>query len=137
MTERELLLVAPPESIQTDPAALFKQYEWIRYDRATVTGSMAVRYVASHIKHKTGKLEFDSVQAILAMVSANLGISLVQLTDPGLCDLYPVRVIKLGRHVPLLQFSVVTRKADDDNRGLAVVRDALIAAGSVTSLPRV
>jgi len=132
LTERELLLVAPPTSTQTNPAALFKQYEWIRYDRATVTGSLAVRYVAKHIKHKTGKLEFDSVQAILAMVSANLGISLVQLTDPGLCELYPVRVVELGRHAPRLQFAVVTRKADHDNRVLSVVRDALVAAARYT-----
>ena len=128
LTQRELILVAPPDSAGKTIAALFKQYPWIRYDRATVTGSMAVRYVAKHIKSKTSTLEFDSVQAILAMVSANLGISLVQLTDPALCQLYPVRVVRLGSNAPLLQFSVVTRKADEDNRGLQVVREALTAA---------
>ena len=70
------------------------------------------------------------MQAILAMVNANLGISLVQLADPGLCELYPARVIKLGPQAPVLQFSVIVRKKDDDNRGLVVVRDVLIAATS-------
>ena len=55
LTERELVLVAPPASTQATPAALFKAYEWIRYDRATVTGSMAVRYVAKHIKSKQAR----------------------------------------------------------------------------------
>jgi len=128
LTQRELLLVAPPGSSEKTVAALFKAYPWIRYDRATVTGSMAVRYVAKHIRHKSGTLEFDSVQAILAMVSANLGISLVQLTDPALRELYPVRVVPLGPHAPMLQFSLVTRKADEDNRGLEVLRELLAAA---------
>ena len=130
LTRRKLVLVAPPNSTEKTVAGLFKQYDWIRYDRATVTGSMAVSYVAKHLKARTGTLEFDTVAAILAMVSANLGISLVQLTDPAICRLYPVRVVELGPKGPVLQFSLVTRSADEDNRGLEVVREALIEAAN-------
>ena len=59
------------------------------------------------------------------MVSAGLGISLVQLADPRLCQIHPVRIIRLGRGAPVLQLSLVTRKADDDDRALGVLRDAM------------
>lgn len=125
MLRRELVLVAPPDAAETSIAALFRQYEWIRYDRETVTGALATRYVNAHIKEKRGSFEFDTVAAIVAMVSAGLGISLVQLADPKLCQMYPVRIVRLGRGAPALQLSLVTRKADDDDRALGAVRDAM------------
>ena len=125
MLRRELVLVAPPDAAETSIAALFRQYDWIRYDRETVTGAMATRYVNSHIKDKRGSFEFDTVAAIVAMVSAGLGISLVQLADPKLCQIYPVRIVRLGRGAPALQLSLVTRKADDDDRALGALRDAM------------
>jgi DNA-binding transcriptional LysR family regulator len=125
MMRRELVLIAPPGAKEASLAALFKQHDWIRYDRETVTGSMAARFVASSSFEKRGHLEFDSTPAILAMVSAGLGISVVQISDPALLRSYPVRIVRLGRGGPVLQFSLVTRKADDDSRLVAAVRDAL------------
>ncbi len=125
MLRRELVLIAPPDAAETSIAALFKQYEWIRYDRETVTGALATRYANTHVKEKRGSFEFDTVAAIVSMVSAGLGISLVQLADPKLCQIYPVRVVRLGRGAPTLQLSLVTRKADDDDRALGAVRDAM------------
>ena len=40
----------------------------------------------------------------------------------------PVRIVRLGRSAPVLQLSLVTRKADDDNRPIAAVRDAMLSA---------
>ncbi|CAN5904811.1 LysR family transcriptional regulator [soil metagenome] len=128
MLRRELVLVAPPSASETTIAALFKQYDWIRYDRGTVTGTMAARYVNTHVREKRGLLEFDSAPAIVAMVSAGLGISVVQISDPGLLSMYPVRIVRLGRSAPVLQLSLVTRKADDDSRPIAAVRDAMLSA---------
>src|SRR5690606_36991708 len=45
MLRRELVLIAPPDTADTPIATLFRQLEWIRYDRKTVTGSMAAQYV--------------------------------------------------------------------------------------------
>ena len=125
MLRRELVLIAPPGVNESGIAALFRQHDWIRYDRDTVTGALAARYVATHFKDKRSKFEFDTVAAIVAMVSAGLGISLVQLADPRLCQIHPVRIIRLGRGAPVLQLSLVTRKADDDDRALGVLRDAM------------
>jgi DNA-binding transcriptional LysR family regulator len=125
MLRRELVVIAPPGAQESSVAALFRQYEWIRYDRDTVTGALAAGYVATHFKDKRSNFEFDTVAAIVSMVSAGLGISLVQLADPKLCRIYPVRIVRLGRGAPALQMSLVTRKADDDDRALGVLRDAM------------
>lgn len=126
---RELLLVAPPESgARNETAAeLLARYDWIRYDRATVTGAMAARHVHSLLPDKRSTMEFDSVTAIVAMVSAGLGVSVVQLMDPTVCDRYPVRRIRLGAEAPVLQVSLVLRKADEDSRLLQALREAVEA----------
>jgi DNA-binding transcriptional LysR family regulator len=128
MFRRELVLVAPPSATESSIAALFRKYEWIRYDRNSVTGSLSAHFVAEHVLEKSGQLEFDSASAIIAMVSAGLGISILQIADPGLLHTYPVRIVRLGRGAPVLQLSLVTRKADDDNRPVMAVRDAVLSA---------
>ncbi|MCZ2499033.1 LysR family transcriptional regulator [Xylophilus sp. Kf1] len=125
MLRRELVLVAPPSAPETTVAALFRQHEWIRYDRGTITGAMAARYAAQVRDRRGSSLEFDNAAAIVAMVSAGLGISIVQIADPAICQSYPVRVVRLGRGAPVLQLSLVTRKADDDSRPVAAVSDAV------------
>ena len=127
LMRRELVLVAPPTAPEASLAALFRQHEWIRYDRDTVTGSQAARFVNTHIRDKRSTLEFDSAPAIVAMVSAGLGISVLHIADPGVLQIHPVRVVRLGRGAPVAQFSLVTRKADDDNRPLMAVRDTLMS----------
>ena len=124
MVKRELLLVAPPGSVG-NLTALFQQYEWIRYDRETVTGALAARFVHGQVPHKRSQLEFDNVSAIVAMVSAGLGVSIVQVADPGIVASYPVRILKLGRAAPTLQFALVVRKADEYSRPLIALREAM------------
>lgn len=125
MLRRELVLIAPPDTADTPIPTLFRQLEWIRYDRKTVTGSMAAQYVNSQIGDVRSTLEFDNAAAIVAMVSAGLGISVVQRPDSATLHSYPVRVFRLGKAAPVLQLSMVSRKADDDSRPLAAVREAM------------
>jgi len=127
---REMRLIAPPGASETTVAALFKQHDWIRYDRHTISGALAARYVASHVQSKRGSLELDSVPAIVALVSAGLGIAVVHLVDAGICQTHPVRFVRLGRDAPAVQMSLVTRKADAENRPLQAVREAL--AGGIS-----
>lgn len=126
---RELLLIAPPDSDtrKKSTAELLARYDWIRYDRATVSGAMAARVVHGLLPAKRSAMEFDSVTAIVAMVSAGLGVSVVQLMDPTVCDRYPVRQIRLGADAPVLQVSLVLRKADEDSRLLQALREAVTA----------
>lgn len=130
LLQRELVLIAPPGEAGTvggagTAKAMLERFEWIRYDRGTASGAMAARYVRQVAPEKRSALELDSVTAIVAMVSAGLGVSVVQLMDPTLVERYPVKVIRLGAGAPTLQISVVMRKGDEDRRALQAVRDAM------------
>jgi DNA-binding transcriptional LysR family regulator len=125
LVRRELFLIAPPSTTETSLKALFRQYDWIRYDRQTVSGRMAARYVNAHVADKRSMLELDELRAIVAMVNAGLGISVVQLAEPSICTTYPVKVLRLGRDRPQLTFSLVTRPGDADNRAMRVLKDAV------------
>jgi DNA-binding transcriptional LysR family regulator len=127
LTQREIVLVAPPGERADSAQALLRRHDWIRYDRSTATGAMAARYVHACMPDKRSTLELDSVPAIVAMVSAGLGVSLVQLMDPGICQIYPVRVVRLGSDAPTLQISLVIRKADEDSRPLLALHEAMAA----------
>ena len=128
MLRRELVLIAPGTATESNVAGLFRRYDWIRYERDTVTGSLAARYVHEHVGESRSSLELDSTVAIIASVSAGLGISIVQPPDAAQQLSYPLRVVKLGRAAPTLQLSLVTRKADEDSRPLQALRDSLRAA---------
>jgi DNA-binding transcriptional LysR family regulator len=128
LESRELVLVAPPDAQGSNVQALLKRYEWIRYDRETITGAMAARWMKAALPEKRSTLELDSLTAIMGMVSAGLGLSIVQLAEPAIGLLYPVRVLPLGRGAPTLKISLVTRKADADDRRLQAVTQAMQAA---------
>ncbi|MDP2006184.1 MAG: LysR family transcriptional regulator [Rubrivivax sp.] len=124
----EMRLIAPPTAVESSMPALFKQYDWIRYDRQTISGAMAARFVTGHVQNKRGTLELDSVPAIVALVSAGLGIAVVHLVDAGICQTHPVRFVRLGRAAPAVQMSLVTRKADADSRLLRALHEAMSGA---------
>lgn len=128
----EMRLIVPPDATETTVPLLFKQYEWIRYDRQTISGALAARYVTRQVRTRHGALELDSIPAIIAMVSAGLGIALVHLVDAGFCQSYPVRFVRLGRGAPAIQVSLVTRKADADSRPLRAVGEAMTAVLGAT-----
>ncbi|BCQ29152.1 LysR family transcriptional regulator (plasmid) [Caballeronia sp. NK8] len=128
LLKRALTLMAPPQERERSLIALLKRYEWIRYDRNTISGAMAAKYIHQRFGGKPeGSLEFDSVRAIAPLVSAGLGISLVPLMEPAISRLYPLTVIAL-RDAPVLQFSLVTRKADVESRQLRALQEILFAA---------
>src|SRR5690606_8195712 len=110
-----LVLIAPPKEKETDPAKLFQQYEWIRYDRRTVAGRLAARYVKQHFGAVSAELELDAVRAVLSMVNAGLGVSVVQLSEPYIRRAFPIKVINLDG-APSLRFSLVMRRSEKEDR---------------------
>jgi DNA-binding transcriptional LysR family regulator len=122
LMRRELMLIAPPGAEDMSFKALFRHYDWIRYDTSTITGRQAARFVNQHAKDKRGSDEFDSARLIVAMVSAGLGISVLQLVEPAVCLSYPVRLLRLGTGAPVVQMALVTRQEDRDSRQLDALR---------------
>jgi DNA-binding transcriptional LysR family regulator len=122
----DMVLLAPPDSTQTTLPALLERYEWIGLDRSTAMGGMALRYVNSQARTRRGDMEFDSVPAIVSMVHAGLGVSVVALVEPSICVKYPVRILPLPQGGPALQFSVAMRHSDAQDRMTQAVRDTII-----------
>ena len=127
---KELVLLAPPQAPQARPAVLFKNYEWIRFDPDTSAGRMAARWVRKHAPAARPTMELQSVQAVVAMVSAGLGVSIVQQPDALMTLAHPVRVLRLGRGAPTVQVSLVSRPADAGSRKLEVLRDAVASVSA-------
>jgi DNA-binding transcriptional LysR family regulator len=126
LLRRDMVLLAPPDSSQTTIEALFEKYEWIRLDRGTAMGGLAARFVNAAVPNrKQGELEFDSVPAIVAMVSAGLGVSITALVEPSICLKYPVRILPLPPGGPALQVSLVMRQADSEDRRLRALLEAI------------
>lgn len=127
LLRQELSLIVPPGEREQSLAVLLKRYEWIRYDRSTITGGLAARYISSRFRDQHSSIELDGVRAIAALVSVGLGLSIVQLLEPGISSVYPITVVPLP-DAPTLQFSMVTRKSDVDSRQLSALRELLSAA---------
>ena len=125
---KELVLVAPPQSTEARAQGLFKHHEWIRFDPETSTGRMAARWVREHAPGARPTLDMQSVQAVVAMVSAGLGISIVPEPDPQVAQAQAVRIVRLGRDAPQILVALVARPGDADSRKLQVLRDAMAAA---------
>jgi DNA-binding transcriptional LysR family regulator len=121
---RELKLLAPPGSTETGLHELLANHEWIMLDRSTIMGALASKYVRSHFGERRNVLEFDSIPTIVSMVSAGVGVALVVLPEPKLASVWPVRVLRLPDS-PVLEFSLVSRRADNDSRLMLAVRQAL------------
>lgn len=131
LTWRDLLqcplsLVLPPDAPEMPVPGLVARYEWIQYDRGTIAGRLAARYLQRHFKPRSSELELDTVRAVLAMVSAGLGLSVVQLSEPNVLSAFPVKVVELP-NAPVLQFSLVTRSSDAADRRIGAVVDAITA----------
>ncbi|RBL87519.1 LysR family transcriptional regulator [Streptomyces cavourensis] len=111
-----LVLIAPPQSREKSLADLFERYEWIRFDKTTIGGRLAARYVAQHAPHARCRIDLPSLAALTALVSEGLGVSILPEPGPNLLDVHPVRVLPLGKDAPYRQISFVCRQTDQDNR---------------------
>ncbi|WP_251863630.1 LysR family transcriptional regulator [Achromobacter sp. Marseille-Q4962] len=128
LASRALVFIGPPRAQdarrRAPTAALsaaelklrIRAMDWVRYDRGTTTGGLATRYVHRMAPGKRSLVELGSAPAIVAMVSAGLGFSVLQLIDTGLVAQYPVEVRQLPRGGPVFQLGAVTRQADAGDR---------------------
>ncbi|ALM84424.1 LysR family transcriptional regulator [Bordetella sp. N] len=146
LASQSLVFIAPPGrkagARETAHRALgtveltnrMRAMDWVRYDRATTTGTMATRYVQQLVPGKRSLVELGSAAAIVAMVSAGLGFSVLQLIDRRLTDIYPVDVWPLPKGGPVFELGVVTRQVEAEDRPqqawLEAVQHALALASA-------
>jgi len=133
LLESELVLIAPKDAPEASPAALLASYELIRYGRGSNVAIATDRYLTSSGNNARGSLEMDSTHAILAMVSAGLGVSILAWPDRRAFIGYPVRVLRLGDLAPRMHFSLVTRRIDGTDRLLSLIKDSVVHAAQLAT----
>jgi DNA-binding transcriptional LysR family regulator len=124
--QQPFALLASEDSQGDTAQELFSRYDWIGYDRQLTGGRLAAEYVRHVAPASRSVMEFRSIDAIVAMVSQGLGVSVVPLPRSPLLSAYKVRAIPLDNAVPSRHVSLVRRKSDEGSRNIAALRDALL-----------
>ncbi|WP_341910161.1 LysR family transcriptional regulator [Polaromonas sp. YR568] len=127
LAKQPFVMLAPAGVKDARPQDLLRKSAWIGYDRQLTGGRIAAEYVRRVAPGSRAFMELGSIDAIVAMVSQGLGISVVPLPREQLISSYDLRVVPLGRNGPSRQLSFVRRKADEDSRNVNAARDAFLS----------
>lgn len=122
------VLLAPPGSSRAAPQKLFEENDWIAYDTSLPAGRQAAKFVREMVPGAKCGAELRSMDAIVAMVSLGMGITVVPRPRRPLLAAYTVREVDLGKRAPSRRISLVWRKADEGSRNITAVSEAFSEA---------
>lgn len=132
--KNELVVIAPPTAKATKIQQLFSDYPWIRFDASTSTGKLAGQWIGQNMPHAQTSMDLPSVHAVLSMVNAGLGVSMVPSIDPRMMTAYPVRVYPIGKGAPALNVVLLTRKNEHNTRLMDALFEAIQAASNIVPI---
>lgn len=121
LAKQPFVMLAPADAGAGTPQALLQQLAWIRYDPRLTGGRIAARYVQRVCPGARCAIELRSIDAIVAMVSAGLGVAVIPQPRQALLDAHAVRTLRLGAGAPRRQISLLRRAADADDRNIHAV----------------
>ena len=130
LLKQPFVMLVPAAAPARPPQDLLQQNGWIRYDTSLTGGRIAARYVRKVFPRVQCVMELRSIDAIVAMVSAGLGVSIVPRPRKALLEAHAVREVGLGRQGPTRQLALVRRRADAENRSIDAIRLAFASAYS-------
>jgi DNA-binding transcriptional LysR family regulator len=133
LTRQPFVMLAPANAPDEKPAELLQRLGWIRYDPVLTGGRIAARLVHRLAPRVRTTMDFRSIDAIVAMVAAGLGVTVVPRPRQPLLSAYAVRELRLGRSAPTRQIALVCRGVDREDRRTAAVRAALSEAFARTA----
>ena len=125
LAQQNFVMLVPPGCAPASPRQLLDRHGWIRYDPTLTGGRMAARYVRRLLPGAAALMDMRSIDAIVAMVAAGLGVSVVPPPRHALLAGHGVQARPLGRGGPQRQISLVRRKGDVDDRNLHAIGQAL------------
>ena len=132
LARQPFVMLVPAGAQTASPKDLLQRLELIRYDTSLTGGRIAAHYVRQVYPQARCVMEMRSIDAIVAMVSAGLGVSIVPQPRKALLDAHGVREVSLGRGGPTRQIALVRRRADSGNRNIDAVFSTL---ASIYALP--
>lgn len=132
LERQPFVFVAPPDSTETTAEALIARYDWIQFDTSLTSGRTAASHLHRLSPGTRPRFELESIEAVLAMVSAGLGVSIIPRLPVAPTVRAPVRQIPLGVSTPTRQIAFVCRNGDADNRRVRAIRDAFANGYGIT-----
>lgn len=132
LERQPFVFVAPPDSSETTAEALIARYDWIQFDTSLTSGRTAASHLHRLSPGTRPRFELESIEAVLAMVSAGLGVSIIPRLPVAPTVRAPVRQIPLGVSTPTRQIAFVCRNGDADNRRVRAIRDAFANGYGIT-----
>lgn len=90
------VLIVPGHVVGNDPLQLLRDNRFVRYDRHSFGGRQVSRFLREQKIDVNPGLELDEVEALVRMVEAGLGVSLVPQAGLWLAREANIRVIGLG-----------------------------------------
>lgn len=118
--EREPFVLIAPATVEGDePLQLLRDNRFVRYDRHSFGGRQGTRFLRTQKIDTQPGLELDEVDAIVRMVEAGLGVSLVPRAGLWLERAAQIRIIELGPLTFYRELAMVMRHA---NRQLPLQR---------------
>jgi DNA-binding transcriptional LysR family regulator len=128
LKQQPFVMLAPATAPDEKPAELLQRLGWIRYDTTLTGGRIAARHVRRLAPRARCTMETKSIDAIVAMVAAGLGVTVVPRPRQPLMSAYAVRELRLGRSAPTRQIALVCRGSDREDRRIAATRAVLSEA---------
>lgn len=122
------VLVAPAQAEGRTAQQLLRSHPWIQYERTLTGGRIAAQYVRRLCPEKRPAYEVASTDAIIAMVSEGLGVSIIPRPRGPLQHAYAFREVTLGPNAPFRQVAWLCRNPDIEDRRHSAVRSALLTA---------
>jgi DNA-binding transcriptional LysR family regulator len=123
LAHEPFVLIAPPNSGGDSLGDLLRTHDWIQFDTALVSGRMAAHYLRRIAPRARGAVEIDSIDTIVALVSAGAGVSVVPKPRHPISTVHPVREIPL-KTPHAREISFASRALDRDNRRVIALREA-------------
>lgn len=128
LAEQPFVFVAPAESQSDNMRELVERYGWIQFDTTLTSGRTAATYLHRLAPGARPRFELESIEAVLAMVSQGLGVSIIPRLPASTSSRVHVRQIPLRGPAPQRQISFVCRATDAETRKAIAIRDAFVAS---------
>lgn len=128
LAEQPFVFVAPSSSQGRDLHGLIARYGWLQFDTSLTGGRVAASLLHKIAPGIKPRFELESIEAVLAMIAAGQGVSILPRLGGETAGAYAVRLISLGASVPSRKIAFVCRSSDADNRRIASLRNAFTTA---------
>ena len=128
LAREPFVLVAPERAPERDARSLLRQHPWIRYDTTLTGGRTAADFVRRLCPELRPAIDVADTDAIVAMVAEGIGVSVIPRPRLAMRRGHAIREIGLGAKAPHRTISLVCRPADAENRRVAAMHEALVAA---------